>query len=269
MSFKLQPGLNIVSNHFYHSDKAWLSSSQLKTLLKSPAKFKSELDSPKAQEENASFQEGSLTHTLILEPQLVQKEYAFFKGLRKAGAEWEAFKKQYEGSGLTLMSQAQYERCLAYKRAFDANPQAVGLIKQGVPELSLCVELMDVPIKVRFDWIDIDAGVIMDVKTTRHAVDIDSFKMTCDEYRYDLSGALYSMGAEEYYKRDFKFYFCAISKQELECIPYLLGAESRMRGKLDIIKALNIYKKCKATNIWPETLEKKAKASADDDILEV
>lgn len=91
---KLQPGINTATNREYHSDKSYLSSSSFKLLLQSPAQFHKEhnLGERKVEEEKEHFTAGSLLHTIVLEPHLVDTEYVVFPGLRRAGAQWDAFK---------------------------------------------------------------------------------------------------------------------------------------------------------------------------------
>ena len=85
---KLINGLNRCSNHEYHSDKTYLSSSVLKTVLKSLATYKSEYIDGNKKEVSSSLQStfdlGSLTHSMILEPELTDKEFQYFLGFRKA-----------------------------------------------------------------------------------------------------------------------------------------------------------------------------------------
>ena len=82
-----------LSNNDYHAEKTHLSSSNLKTLLKDTEKFYQEkILGNKKQEQKNSFDEGNYAHSLILEPELIPDEYAFFPNFRKSGKDWETFK---------------------------------------------------------------------------------------------------------------------------------------------------------------------------------
>lgn len=260
--FKLQLGLNKCSNQNYHKDKTWLSSSSLKTILKNPAQFHAELTEKKSEVENPSFTEGSLLHSLILEEDQIEQDYAFFTGLRKAGREFEEFKAA--NPGRVIISTPQKSRCLAYKRAFMSLPTAVNLLKGCEKEYTICAMLMDVPIKVRFDAINLDQSYGLDLKTSSFGVEIDSFKMTMQSFGYGLSAALYAWVAELHFGRPFDFYLIPIAKQELECHVYKLSEATIMRGRSDIIKALQIYKQCKETGIWPNSVELKVSKEVGD-----
>lgn len=258
----LVPGINNVTNKSYHSDKNWLSSSSLKKLLKSPAQFYKELTEPQPESDNVNFLEGSYTHSLILEPEKIEEEYAVFEGIRKQGKEFEQFKEEH--SDKSILSKPQRSRCLAYKRAYDANSHAVELIAGGEPEHTICGKILDVPIKVRFDYLNVAGGYGVDIKTSSFPVDRESFARTCFQYGYGLSAALYLTLAEDYYKKKLDFYFIAIAKQELDCQVFRLSKETRMRGEADMIKALKIYKQCIETGVWPVSIEPDSKTVSDE-----
>lgn len=261
---KLQLGLNNVSNREYHSDKDWLSSSSLKKLLKDPSKFYEEeiLGNVEEREENPSFTEGSFTHSLILEPELIDKEYAFFDGLRKAGKEYEVFKQQ--NLDKVIISTPQKARCMYYLNGYKRNSSAVQLIQGGHAEYTICQLVNDVKIKVRCDYINLDKGYVVDVKTSSYPVDRDSFLLTIDQYQYNLSAALYTHVAELYYGRPFDFYFIAISKKDGDCQVFKVSKESKARGLRECIEAISLYKTCIASNRW-----EKATKELIEDIQEV
>jgi len=86
-----------LSNEDYHAEKEHLSSSNLKMLLKDTQKFyKEKILGEKEPLKGAFLDEGNYAHTLILEPHMVEKEYEFFPGNRKAGKDWKAFEKKHE-----------------------------------------------------------------------------------------------------------------------------------------------------------------------------
>lgn len=263
----LKPGINHCSNTEYHADNQFLSSSNLKTLLKDPEQFYREkiLGIKPERKESDSFTEGSLTHSMILEPHLVNQEYAFYPGLRKAGAEFEAFKASVP-QGMPIIARPMLIRVEAFKNAYLQSKVAQQLLKGGVAEQTLCVELSGVPIKVRCDYINPEAGMIIDVKTSRLPVDVDTFKETIRTWEYDLSAALYCAAAEEFYGKPFSFYFICISKTDLVCEVYKASKETLEKGRLKVASALGVYKKCLKTGIWNLT---KVKNEPKEEILEI
>lgn len=270
MSSELKPGLNNISNEDYHADKTRLSSSNLKTLLKDPQKFYQEkILGNRVRVQKNSFDEGSLTHALILEPEVIESEFAFFEGWTKRGKDYTAFKEANPGK--VWISLPQKERCERWAKACRNTPAAQELLKAGVAEQTVCGELNGVPVKTRFDWVDVERGFIMDVKTSAFPIDHESFKMTVEKWSYELSGALYLSMAEQFWGKPFDFYFVAIGKSENDCEVYKMSKETRHMGKLQVNKALEIYKQCKKTGVWelPKDPNAKPEVAEDYEILEV
>lgn len=266
---KLQLGLNKIGNTEYHADNEYLSSSNLKMLLKDPSQFHKEkiLGQKEEKKESSSFVEGSLTHSLILEPHLVQSEYAFFEGMRKQGKDFEDFVAANPGK--PIISKAQQIRCKEYKKAYDKNRIAVGLVQGGEAEQTICQELSGVPIKVRCDYINVSAGYIADVKTSSMPVDVDSVRMTINQWGYGLSAALYAQVASQYYSKPFDFYFLFISKSELVCSVYKASEATINRGLAEVAKAISVYKNCKSSGVWALDVQERAPILDIEEILEV
>ncbi len=252
MNYKLKPGINKCSNDEYHGDKEYLSSTNLKNLCKDPALFK-KICIDKVPEivptsrQNA-YDEGTYAHSLILEPELIDEEFAFFTGFRKAGKDWEAFKIANEGK--ILMSKPQKHRVEQWVEGYKKRKCAVELIKDGEPEASLAGELMGVPIKVRADYINVEKGYIADVKTSMYPSDVDSFKYVIDSLSYDLSAALYTKMFSDFYGKQFDFYFVVLGKKDSVCQVYKTSKETMDKGYLGVMNALKVYKECKKTGIW-------------------
>lgn len=263
---KLQLGQNTCSNQEYHADLSWFSSSKLKLILEDPAAFHAQVILGQAKESAAApnLDEGSLFHSYILEPHLVDQEYAFFPGLRKAGPEFEEFKAQNPGK--PIISAAQHGRVLHWVRGYRRNAIATELMKTGQPELSLCLLLDNVPVKIRADFIDPDRGIIVDLKTTAFPVDPDSFRMTCKQWNYFLSGALYTMVASKHFDKPFSFYFSATCKKDGETQVYKMGERSMLQGQTEVLKALQLYKQCVKTGLWIKGTEERKN---QEEILEI
>jgi len=250
-NFKLLPGVNHCSNREYHSDKSYLSSSLLKTLNEDPSKFYKEVILGQSERvHRAVYDLGSLTHSMLLEPHLVDEEFAFFKGWRKAGKDWDAFLDDEANHGKIYISAPQLEQAKAFVEAAKARPEFIHMLQGGHAELSICTTMMDVAVKMRADYINIDKGYIFDVKTTGYVADIEIFKQTIADFQYDLSGALYCMIAELHYGKPFDFYFGVISKPDLQADVYKMSKKSMEFGREKVKAALETYKKCIATGLW-------------------
>jgi PDDEXK-like domain of unknown function (DUF3799) len=273
---KLKPlvdGLNDVSNEEYHADREYISSSVLKKIYKSLDEYHMEYISgikcPVSNSTQSAFDEGSLAHSYILEPDKVMSDFSFFKGFRKAGQEFEDFLAQ-AGSDKPIISSTQHHRVKELIEAYNKRPTAVELIKGGFAEQTICGELQGVKVKTRFDYINPDKGYIADVKTTGYPSEIESFKITMDGLSYHLSAALYCAMAEQFYGKPFDFYFIVLSKRDKTCDVYKVSKQTMLMGKRIIAEALAKYKKAKETNVWTELTENdKVKLEPEYEIKEV
>jgi hypothetical protein len=266
-------GIVEISNEDYHAQKEHLSSSNLKTLLKDVEKFYKEKILGEREEVSkstqANFDDGTLAHTLILEPHLFDEEFVVFDGLRKAGKAWDDFKAANEGSGKILISKAQLRKVKMWVEAYEKLPTAVELVKGGKPELTLFGELQDVPVKVRADYINTDKGYIADVKTTSGLTDVDNFKYTIDSFSYQLSASLYCQMFEKHFKKPFEFYFIVLGKRDCSCEVFKLSKKSRVEGDKMVRMALEKFKFCKENDKWENEIEEDDNNVGDYEILEV
>lgn len=255
------------SNADYHANKTHLSSSGLKLLLQSPEQFYNDFVLGQRQEqEKAVFDEGSFTHTLILEPAKIN-EYAIFPGLRKQGAAWEYFKG--DNAGKKILSAPQVARCESLARAYQSLPAALKLLEVGISEHTMVSSLLDVPVKARADRINIEAGYIVDIKTTSMPSDLECFKATIEQYRYELSAALYAAIASEVYKKEFDFYWLVLSKADNGCEIYKASQATLAAGAALYKRALMLYKKCMTNNSWTLDTPLKEFDKLNYEILEV
>lgn len=243
-----------LSNSSYHAEKSHLSSSNLKLLLESPAQFyKEKILGQKIQTSSSAMDIGTYVHSLILEPDKVQDEFAFYTGWRRQGADYEAFKQQHAGK--LILSQPQAHNGKRYADSVKACPPALELLQGGEAELSLATTMHDVKLKMRADYLNANESYIVDVKTTRYPSDIDSFKRTVKGLGYELSAALYAAIASQVYGTQFDFYWLVISKSDCETQVYKASLTTMAEGAALVNKALKVYKLCLQNNTWPDTVD--------------
>lgn len=258
-----------LSNEDYHAEKKHLSSSNLKMLLKDPEKFYNEkvLGNRENKQVNA-FDEGNYAHSLILEPEHIPEEYAFFPGFKKMGNAWKEFKLIHDGNKI-MLSKPQKHRVESWVEAYKRREAAVDLIKGSKPEISLFAEFAGVPVKVRADAINIEKGYIADVKTTSYNPEIDSFKSVIDALSYDLSAALYTKVFEQHYGKPFDFYFIVLGKREVVCEVYKASKQTLQDGEMQVKEALLKYKKCIKTGDFTNNKKSVIVESGDYEIREI
>lgn len=257
-SFELVDGLNYCDNKQYHGDRKYLSSSVLKTVLESLNKYHNDyilgLKPEISSSTQSNFDVGTLVHSMILEPDTVDSSFNLFTGMRKAGKEYETFVATLKEPTLPCISINQHKTAADMLEAFQKHTVAKALIRNGYAEQTICGTLHGVPIKTRFDWINVDEGYIADVKTTGYGSDLESFKATCDSFKYPLSGALYTAMAEQHYGKPFKFYYIVLSKKEKTCDVYITSQRTMTAGKAKVAEACAKYLLAKSTNNWTDPL---------------
>lgn len=267
----LVPGINNVSNRVYHADAQYLSSSSYKLVLQSPYQFYQEkiLGNRKVEEEKEHLVAGSLLHTLCLEPHLVDAEYAVFPGLRRAGAAWDAFKIAPENQGKTLVSQSMMQKAKWLQAGVLKNRAAVKLIQApgNLFEHTVAVaDYLGVPTKCRADFINVEAGIIGDLKTSAFNLDPDSVRMTLDKWSYSLSASLYCEVMAQHYGKPFQFVWIFAGKQDADCAVYRMSEKTRDEGLMQVREAARIYRHCMATGIWEKP---KPKFHFDEEIFDI
>lgn len=135
---------------------------------------------------------GSAIHSIILEPDLFTSEYVANPGIDKrtkdGKAEWAAFQAEHKGK--TILSDEDFQTCLAVRDAVHLHPVAAGLLTGGEAEQSFYAidpehgEL----VKCRTDYLSGD--LIVDVKSTADASP-DGFARSCANFRYPHQVAWY------------------------------------------------------------------------------
>lgn len=270
MQKKLDLGVNAgLTNAEYHAEKNHLSSSNLKLLLSSPQEFYNQkILGIKPEFGNQSAMDlGSYVHGLILEPEKINEEFAFYKGWTKRGKEFDAFKAANPGKIIISDPQAHSGKMLA--KSVEACAPAVQLLQGGLPELSLAAKMLDVPVKMRADYLQPQKRYIVDVKTTRYDNNSMDFKRTVKQLGYDLSASLYCEIAHQIYGQLFDFYWVVISKSDISTVCYKASSQTLSDGAALVTKALVTYKKCLEQQKWPSSVDELPNLCNDLEIEEI
>lgn len=254
-----------ISNSDYHDDREFISSSGLKLILKDPRAFhrlyvlNEESDKPNS----AALDFGSYLHCLILEPHLLEEEFAIFTGARRAGKAWEDFQKENEGKILISKSQEMQAKILIDN--FNATKVWIGegenevevplssFYQGGEAEETLCVDLEGVKVKVRFDYRieGEESGAIYDLKTTsEYANNPESVERICALYGYDVSAALYVDAVEQETGKPHDFYFTFVSKKDGQSTMYKASEQMLEEGRKKYKKGIDRLIKARETGIY-------------------
>lgn len=216
------------SDEFYygHLGKYCLSSSSLKTVLKSPKtyrnvlKYGNNIDSP-------ALRAGKLLHWMVLEPQTLDSKVFVDVKTRTTKAYKEALTEHGE---VYLESERR-----AAERLTDAllrNEAALELLNKAefeVPEIAMIDGL---PFRGKADILRSDS--ICDIKST---ADISQFRWSAEKYGYDLQAWMYC----KMFNKD-KFSFLVIDKGSCDIAIFEASKEFIKKGKEKFNQAVSNYK---------------------------
>ena len=250
-----------LSNADYHALPS-VSSSQLKTILRSPAHYADAyLYGKPRKEPTASMVLGSLTHTLFLEPEQYGSEYIIAPKWDARTTEGKAIREAFlaEAEGKTVIDADQLATAQAMANALCGHAIHEAMTG-GHAEASIFWqdEQTGLACRIRPDYhiapSDIwPTGLIIDVKTTDDAR-AEAFARTCVNFGYDLSAAMYCDGFRQHYGADEPPLFLLLVVERdapyavtcYECSPEMLD-----KGAGKYRQALEWLENCQRTDNWP------------------
>jgi hypothetical protein len=259
----------IESNEAYNAAPGHRATS-LSVLIESPKAYKYEIIDGNRQKETPALRFGEHAHTAILEREKFKERFVIepkFKGegSRAAKADWLSLLPK----DAIVLSEEEMKMIVGMITSLTEYEPAYTLLKKGIPEISLywTDEATGEPCKARPDYITED-GWIVNLKTARDA-NIRKFRYAIREYSYHIQAAHYLAGYKAVYGRDALGYvFLPVEKTPpYECAVYVADQFVIERGQMDIAKALAIYKKCVAENIWPGIQSEAQNISLPDNMM--
>lgn len=202
-----------ISEADYHA-RAGCSASQLRTLLtKSAAHLAYNRRHP--QEETTALRVGRLLHCMVLTPGVVKANFAVAPDINRrtnAGKEeWEKFLAA--NSSKTVVTTDEWDDA----NGMAQSATATGLFGAGQAETSIFGTMNGVDVKSRLDWVN--AGEIVDVKSTSSVASPREFQKTVWNWGYGLQAAFYMRMAREAGLSPSKFVFVAVEKEA----PHIVG----------------------------------------------
>lgn len=121
-----------------------------------------------------------------------------------------------------------------------SHPVANKIFGKGEKEKELYFNYNEVECKAKLDYIDVDNGIIYDLKTTR---DIEKVERSLFDYSYYRQAVFYQIGAMLEYDKNFDFRFIFISTDELPEVRVVeLSDEWFEYGIMEIDYLLERYK---------------------------
>ncbi len=252
-SIDLPMGYIDCSNEEYHADRTAISSSGLKTILKDGEEYYEKYILGKLDDSlpKAALEFGSFVHSLILEPHLTDGEFVKYPGATRRGKEYEKFKEDHKDK--VILANLQYNKGKDLADAFHDNDHAMSFMGDGEAEKTLVVEMDDVKVKVRSDWLC--SKGIMDVKTTSGDVTPKEVIKTIMHWGYDLSAALYCDAFAQKLGHVPDFYFVFLGKSNGKVGVYKASDQMIENGRKKYKAALVKLKKARETGVYFEVDE--------------
>jgi exodeoxyribonuclease VIII len=202
-----------VPNATYHKSPG-VSKTSLDKIHKSPNHW---LNSEYVEKDHLTF--GSGVHAAVMEPNLWTQEFKRATTNDRRSKEWMAEKTAAVQAGFTLLQPDAYDEVELVRDLVMEHPFGKEVFTNGraIAEGSLWVEEPNTGIltRVRPDWLMLDEGLVVDIKTTKDASPGDpggggGFPRSIGQFRYDVQAALYSDCLTEYFGKSFDFLFFAI-----------------------------------------------------------
>lgn len=226
-----------------------LNYSGAKEIIKSPAHYQAWLKSEK--EDTPALKFGRLVHLASLEPLVFDKQVRVMPDCDRRTKEGKAI---YEAFAATLrpdeecIKQEEMNKVLAVAESAQAGIESVASGKAGVRlvEHTFTADHEGVKIKGRPDLVLLDAGIVIDVKTTTDA-SAKNFAKEIWNYKYFLQAAWYLRltGAKE-------FYFIAVEKEPPYAhAVYRLDDAAIDLGRQLMSSACVTYRECANFGVWP------------------
>jgi len=165
---------------------------------------------------------GSAVHKLVLEPEEFNDDFIIedFEGAelnkntklyKEAKAQWLDSVGDRQVLSIDLFKQVT-------KMATNVKAIAGGLLQNGISELAFFGEFDGVPVKCKADYYNQEAGVVIDLKTTKS---IKDFKKSILEYGYGTQSAFYLDVIKSLGKKADRFVFILVETTA----PYMVSVQ--------------------------------------------
>ena len=256
----MEPGIyKNISHEDYHNKIDAVSNSYLGRLDRVPAAAKI------PQEETDTFAFGRAFHVYLLEG-----DQEFYKGFSvcetiptkpnkrstdKTIGTYQAWLESLNGK--TPVSIDDYNELVKMRTSAFNHPFASKLLSEGVPETTLIWQDEETGLmcKARPDHTpDGNKGVLLDLKSTKNASEY-AFRSDCVKYGYAREAGIYTEGFARLTAANYKdliFAFIAVEKDPPYRVEvYTLDVDFLDYGVMEFRRLLNIEKKCRDNNFWP------------------
>lgn len=225
-----------------------LAASDLKLLAyKTPRHFRAKMDGEIPNRDTASLSLGTLVHMAILEPELFEAKAAQEPAIDRRTREYKQWKAELPEDSLILSPEDDAIIC-----GIIASVEQSGLTKlwrKARRECSVFAEIDGIEMKCRPDALNTDLGLIIDLKTTR---DLKWFASDARRFHYPFSVPHYQAVCQAATGEPFEYVFVVVETEApFDVAWFKLSDETMQRARVDWDEAIQTYKRCSETGLWP------------------
>lgn len=246
-----------IPNEEYHSEyRSYLSSSDLRRILRSPAHYRA----PQAPSSPAQ-EFGSLVHTFVLEPNLSEARYrarAEVDGRTKEGKSVRAREASLQRlliaasaqQNLQFVTRRDYDAAVSIASAVRSHLGCASILAGGVAEVAgICDDFNGIAARIKPDYRT--DGHIIDLKTCQDGRS-DAFSRSVMTYGYAVQASWYCDIAEAIDGKKRKFYWVAVEKDAPFAVAVYEASDAMLEyGRAQYRKAIELYKECASLGLWP------------------
>lgn len=251
----VKPGIYLnMSNEDYHAGPG-ISRSGLWTIeTQSAAHYKYPAPVEETAQSKAIKTFGTAAHAAVLEPEIFEQKV--IKGpADRRGNKWSDLEEACRINHQILLTEKDFENCLALRDTVHADPFLNGIITGGPAMVEATGYFYD-PItgelcRVRPDLYRKDIRVILDIKTTKNAK-AEDFVRSVTNLGYHGQEAFYTDGWNLLGTPVDGFVFMALEKKSPFAFSvFELPPPIVEEGRAIIRKALDTYHECMTKGVWP------------------
>lgn len=239
----------IENNDYHNSMRSYLSSSDVRNILRSPAHYRY-AEPPQSE----ALKLGSLVHAIVLEPAIAEKSYRTRADVDGRTKEGRAIRENENmlaiTEGVEFVSRKDWDTAQAIAASVHTHLGAQHLLNDGVAEVAgFCDEFQGIKARIKPDYRT--SEFIVDLKTTQDARP-DSFLRSIMTFGYCVQAAYYLDVAQAIDGETRKFFWIAVEKEPPYAVAVYEASDAMIRyGRAQYLRAIELYKECSALDIWP------------------
>lgn len=221
--------------------------STLREMRRSPAHYRYRLEH--AREDTSAMAFGRAVHCAVFEPDRLPLDFPVFRGARRAGKEWQAFRAAHPAD-VSILKVAEYEQCLAIRDAVRAHPTASKFLRAGHAEgaLTWTDEATGLACKGRLDFLSNAIPALVDLKTTH---DLAQVGPAAARYGWNCQLAFYLAGLRAL-GFDLPVRVVAVETKPPFVVRVLtLHPDDLWRGEREVAALLRKVADCTERGSWP------------------